>query len=874
MKKIIVFALFVFLVTYINAQVYNMENSNGQTISSCSAVFYDNDSGNYTANINQSITFQSNNTLNTHLKLSFSTFDIDPSDTLYIYDGTNISAPLIGKYNNLHPLSGVQNIVQSTITNLSGALTLKFVTNGSNQKTGWQASLVCIKPCQRVVASLNTLLTSPLPDSNYINVCLGNPIAFTATVTFPDNNLSYFQTKFNSTFQWDFGDNTAIVSGHAVNHVYTIGKGYDVKLTITDSMGCVNTNALGTRVRIASMPVSSIQPMEDLCTGNTKLLSAEYNPNAVFVLEPNGIQTSKQIFDSTLFIPDGPVCPPGVLTSAILFNNFPVDATIQSGSDILSICINIEHSFSGDLGFRIICPNSQSVIIDPNQHAGINGLGLWYEPDGIACLASANIQGIGWNYCWSEIYPNNGTLGSKKGTGPNPVDSTNTIFHTNYFLPANPLSGLIGCPLNGSWTLQITDDWGSDNGYLFNWSMELQNSLQYGGWSYNVKVDSVVFSGPFLTQLTDSTAIIAPLTGGNYTYNLSMIDEYGCDWDTNTNLTVVQTPQPHLSSDTSLCYPNTVILDPGNIATTYSWITPLGINISQSITTYSIYVLSPYPFNYIVAASNSNFSNTLSCTGKDTILVTVNRKPEPSFTTNLPGQTEGCAPLTISFYNESVPINSTYLWNFGDGQTSTVDSPTHIFAVGNYAISITATTPQGCSNSWFSNPGFIISSPLPSTPEITRNDNLFYSNAPNGNQWYNSSTGIIYGETSQFFTASQIGSYYVIVTLNGCSSAASNVISINYIGISEQSSVVFDLKVIPNPFTEKTSISYTLSKVENVALSIIDLTGKEIFRLVNEKQNMGKQTVVLNASQLSAGIYFYKLKTESETKVGKMVLKR
>ena len=32
-------------------------------------------------------------------------------------------------------------------------------------------------------------------------------------------------------------------------------------------------------------------------------------------------------------------------------------------------------------------------------------------------------------------------------------------------------SNLIGAPLNGEWTLSVTDLWGSDNGYIFEWSI-------------------------------------------------------------------------------------------------------------------------------------------------------------------------------------------------------------------------------------------------------------------------------------------------------------------------------------------------------------------------------------------------------------------
>jgi gliding motility-associated-like protein len=717
MKKIILLCLFLISASYINAQIYNIENSNGQTITSCAVDFYDNSSGNYSPNVNQTITFQSNSVTNTHLKVSFSIFDIDASDTLYVYDGLNTTSPLIGKYNNSNPLTAGQNVVQSTISNLSGALTFRFVTDASIQKAGWFAALVCVKNCQRVIATLDTILTSPKPDSNYVDVCLGKPVTLVAAENFPDNNIAYHQSKNNCTYEWDFGDGSPVATGFSVSHTYAVRKGYDVILKITDSVGCINTNALGTRVRISSKPRTTIQPLADMCSGNTKIINVGYNPNSTILVEPMGFsQISKQGFDSTMFIPDGPACPPGVYNTNVFFNNFPMGATITAATDILAICVNIEHSFSGDLGFRIRCPNNQSVNIDPNQHSGSNGLGNFYEPDGSACLASANIQGVGWNYCWSDFYPTNGTLGSHKGTGPTKIDSTNTVNHTNYYVPANPLSGLIGCPLNGTWSIEITDDWGIDNGYIFNWTLELQANLMPGSWTYDVKIDSVGFAGPFITALSDTTAIIAPTTGGNYIYNISLVDEFGCVWDTTTTMKVITTPHPHIGSDTAVCYPHSVLLSADTISSNYSWLTPSGTQTTQSIYSDTTFHSAVYSFNYVLTATNSNISNTLNCIGMDTIQVTLNPKPEISYSSDPPQPLQGCEPLVINYFNESSPPLSTYNWSFGDGQTLTTydtASVTHIYAAGSYMLGITATTINGCTQSFMSLPNYVTSFPQP-----------------------------------------------------------------------------------------------------------------------------------------------------------------
>ncbi|MBK9421570.1 MAG: PKD domain-containing protein [Flavobacteriales bacterium] len=58
---------------------------------------------------------------------------------------------------------------------------------------------------------------------------------------------------------------------------------------------------------------------------------------------------------------------------------------------------------------------------------------------------------------------------------------------------------------------------------------------------------------------------------------------------------------------------------------------------------------------------------------------------------------EGCAPLTAHFPAglANVPVN--WNWNFGDGTTSTAMTPVHLYNAGEYTVSVTVTTPLGCT---------------------------------------------------------------------------------------------------------------------------------------------------------------------------------
>lgn len=76
----------------------------------------------------------------------------------------------------------------------------------------------------------------------------------------------------------------------------------------------------------------------------------------------------------------------------------------------------------------------------------------------------------------------------------------------------------------------------------------------------------------------------------------------------------------------------------------------------------------------------------------------------------------------------------------------------------------------------------------------------------------------------------------------------------------------------PNPFNPSTSIKFDIPKAGLVLIVIYDMTGKEIARLVNENLNAGKYETTFNASNISSGVYFYKLLSEGYTDTKKMIL--
>ena len=79
----------------------------------------------------------------------------------------------------------------------------------------------------------------------------------------------------------------------------------------------------------------------------------------------------------------------------------------------------------------------------------------------------------------------------------------------------------------------------------------------------------------------------------------------------------------------------------------------------------------------------------------------------------------------------------------------------------------------------------------------------------------------------------------------------------------------------PNPFNPSTKIKFVIPawKSSFVSLRVYDVLGREVATLVNEEK-MREYEVEFDASQLSSGVYIYKLQAGSYTSFKKMILLR
>ncbi len=78
----------------------------------------------------------------------------------------------------------------------------------------------------------------------------------------------------------------------------------------------------------------------------------------------------------------------------------------------------------------------------------------------------------------------------------------------------------------------------------------------------------------------------------------------------------------------------------------------------------------------------------------------------------------------------------------------------------------------------------------------------------------------------------------------------------------------------PNPFNPTTTINYSLPTNQNVKLEVYDILGKRVTTLINEMKSAGYHSVNFNASNLSSGIYIYRIQAGNFINTKKMLIMR
>jgi uncharacterized repeat protein (TIGR01451 family) len=304
----------------------------------------------------------------------------------------------------------------------------------------------------------------------------------------------------------------------------------EVSARVISSEGCQFDMDLDMPVAFLSVPTPWMDDVYIACVDDDGLVDISVS-GLVTTVEP-----SISFPGPGTFLPDGT----GVTYEVEIEVSGITQEYINGCNDLEYVLLNIEHSWAGDLEIRLTCPDGTSIDIIHYP----NGMANAYLGEPIDDFTEGLLDpGIGYDYFWtmsSYLY-----MGQLNYYGQ-PTPSVD-------YLPSQSFCNLIGCPINGTWTIAITDHMDMDNGYLF-----------YSGLSFNVgtiEATNYDYSNSAFNQFTwssddfeiiDQSFLQATLDVGDASagsIHYSYTNPAGCSVSTSSNLLVMENPLTLTLSD-------------------------------------------------------------------------------------------------------------------------------------------------------------------------------------------------------------------------------------------------------------------------------------------------------------------------------------
>jgi hypothetical protein len=343
-------------------------------------------------------------------------------------------------------------------------------------------------------------------------------------------------------------------------------------------------------------------------------------------------------------------------------------------------------------------------------------------------------------------------------------------------------------------------------------------------------------------------------TAGSYTAQLIVSTPEGCTDTLAQSVTVKANPSVDSVMVSGACFPspaNFQAFVSGTPMGTYSWNFGNGINGNGVIAQhqYSTPGVKYYTLN---ALALNGCATTFNGT------VTVDEVPTAAFLSQ-----RGCTNTPINVTDVSTGNISNWSWNYGQG-TTTGQAPSISFATaGTYPISLTVTTPAGCSNTTTQ---MVTIAPSPNATYNWANQGLnliqFAPQNPvvGASYLWNLGDGTTTTVLSPLHQYNLPGNYQVCLTMDvdGCSSTECQVIESRDITSFEGNQAnEFGLSVYPNPFQSQFFVGMMLKEATEVKATLRDLTGKQLAAYTFGVVPAGSHNLPVStaALQLSTGVY-------------------
>ncbi|MGB0186030.1 MAG: T9SS type B sorting domain-containing protein, partial [Flavobacteriaceae bacterium] len=557
-------------------------------INTCNGIFYDSGGADVVYANNETFTYTiCPENPGQIIQLDFTSFSTQAGvDILSIYNADNADDPttLLGEYSGTDSADS-PGTVAATTTNTSGCLTFVFTSNAFGVSDGWQANISCQDPpteCQTILAQLDSAFPEPNADG-YILVCPGEEITLTGSGTFSEPGGGD-----GATYQWETGDGT-VIDGQTATFSYDTPGVYVANLNIWDTNttilpeGCKNTNLINQIILVSTTPdfTATVPDQDPLCFGATTSIAPVVTPTTFNndCTPPESVQT---------FLPDG---NGDRYTTCITVSCYQSDQVIEDISDLVDICLNIEHSYVGDLEIFITSPNGVQVALHNYYGIGNSQYLGGANDDG------TTQPGVGADYCFSMAGTDNLINGNLISAG----SPAGPSIEPGLYLPDESFENLIGSSLNGDWCIEVVDNLSVDNGYIFSWELNFDPALTPANLSFTPEIVSGSWADdPTITETNADVITIAPPTEGQYCYTYTVVDNFGCEYAHEVCVDVLPELIFNAPDDLLICDPAAA---------------PYIFDLSQNETT--MLAPTPNPADYVVT-----FHNTIADAENDTGAIT------------------------------------------------------------------------------------------------------------------------------------------------------------------------------------------------------------------------------------------------------------
>ncbi|MFZ8836509.1 MAG: PKD domain-containing protein [Flavobacteriales bacterium] len=521
----------------------DIQISAGGTVVICDGFFFDDgllgevDGGPYT-NQDYTITICPE-TDGDAIQVVFLAFDLQTNanpnnnDVLYVYDGDNTGAEMVGAGTN-NSLQGV-SFTASTF-NPTGCLTFQFFSNNGATAgaAGWVGDISCVTPCTYPESGYEMTDPDPFEEGQpSVGVCPNQEVSFDGSSSLGDGvDLEYWI--------WNWGDGTVdSTSTPLTSHSYEEPGEYLVSLVVSDENSCTSVNLEVYQVLVSTIPIFNADFSSPLCTGSPGFLDGNPVQSITWTaLPPLAVSEELPMPDAT-----------GAWFESELYIDFFDDGQVlEDCDDLLGINALMEHSFVGDLTIQVECPDGTQVVIMENNNSGaddcsggtdLNGYYLG-EPDDFD--GTTPNPGVGYWYTFTE----NGEYLLDDADNPNVTG--NTIPAGEYGL-CGDICDFEGCPLNGIWTFQVIDQWGADNGFLFEWGIDFNPAIVPGVTTFTPTIGAdmdssywQVSSSTYGVESIDPEADYVDLMfdePGEYEFVYTVTNNFSCTWDTTVVVEVI-----------------------------------------------------------------------------------------------------------------------------------------------------------------------------------------------------------------------------------------------------------------------------------------------------------------------------------------------